>query len=204
LIIVCGIWLYYTQRAKYTLTRDAFLISGALALVVYWLYPMAPPRELPDLAVRFDTAAPSYVTGFIDTLRVHLGYAYDTQSTRAFVNPYAAMPSLHFGWDLLLGIGMVWAFWGRRWMWVMVPIGIALPTLQVFAITITGNHFFLDAVAGAAVSLVAIPLAVAMSRWVYPRLGEMIFLLPWPAVRSFLLSEPDLKRLPREAETSQV
>src|SRR3989304_372220 len=40
-----------------------------------------------------------------------LASGYDTQSTRAFVNPYAAMPSLHFGWDLLLGLGIIWAFW---------------------------------------------------------------------------------------------
>ncbi len=105
LIIVFGIWLYYFRREKYTLTRDAFLASGAIALVVYWLYPVAPPRELPELAAQFDPNAPAYVSGFLDTLQVHLGYAYDTQSTRAFVNPYAAMPSLHFGWDLLSGTG---------------------------------------------------------------------------------------------------
>ena len=138
LIIVFGIWLYYFRREKYTLTRDAFLASGAIALVVYWLYPVAPPRELPELAARFDPNAPSYVRGFIDTLQVHLGYAYDTQSTRAFVNPYAAMPSLHFGWDLLLGLGIIWAFWPaggrpaaktrlqgvstRRWLWVAAAL----------------------------------------------------------------------------------
>ena len=63
LIIVFGIWLYYFRREKYTLTRDAFLASGAIALVIYWLYPVAPPRELPELAARFDPNAPSYVRG---------------------------------------------------------------------------------------------------------------------------------------------
>ncbi|HXG36964.1 MAG TPA: phosphatase PAP2 family protein, partial [Dehalococcoidia bacterium] len=194
LIIVFGIWLYFTQRGKYTLLRDAFLISGALALIVYWFYPMAPPRELPELAGRFDPNAPVFVRGFVDTMQAYLGYAYDTQSTRAFVNPYAAMPSLHFGWDMLLGIGLVWAAWGSRWVWLLTPIGISLPVLQVFAITVTGNHFFLDAAAGAAVSLAGLPIAIALSRWAYPWLAERIRRMPWPLVRRLFLAEPDLRR----------
>jgi hypothetical protein len=125
LIIAFGIWLYFFRRHRYTLTRDAFLASGAIALVIYWLYPVAPPRELPELAARFDPNAPPYIGGFLDTMQEYLGYAYDTQSTRAFVNPYAAMPSLHFGWDLLLGLAMIRAFWGERWLWVLAPIGAA-------------------------------------------------------------------------------
>src|SRR2546428_11755723 len=148
LIIVFGIWLYYFRREKYTLTRDSFLASGAIALVVYWLYPVAPPRALPELAQQFDPNAPSYVYSFVDTLHEKLGYAYDTQSTRAFVNPYAAMPSLHFGWDLLLGLAIIRAFWKERWFWIMAPIGVLLPIWQTFAITLTANDFFLDAAAG--------------------------------------------------------
>ena len=191
LIIVFGIFLYYTQRRKYTFMRDAFLASGAIALLVYWSYPVAPPRELPELAARFDPAAPAYVRGFLDTMQEYLGYAYDTQSTRAFVNPYAAMPSLHFGWDLLLGAGIIWAFWRRHWMWIMVPIGVALPIMQVFSITTTANHFFLDAAAGAAVSLMGFPIALAMRRWVYPALGRLLARLPWPAVRRWVLASDE-------------
>ena len=205
LIIVFGIWLYYFRREKYTLTRDAFLASGAIALVVYWLYPVAPPRELPELAARFDPNAPSYVRGFIDTLQVHLGYAYDTQSTRAFVNPYAAMPSLHFGWDLLLGLGIVWAFWPaggrsaaktrlqgvstRRWLWVAAVIGVALPVLQVFSITLTANHFLLDAVAGGVVALLGIGVAVWLQRWGYPAMTRSVRRLPLPGVRRLVPPE---------------
>jgi hypothetical protein len=205
LIIVFGIWLYYFRREKYTLTRDAFLASGAIALIVYWLYPVAPPRELPELAARFDPGAPSYVRGFIDTLQVHLGYAYDTQSTRAFVNPYAAMPSLHFGWDLLLGLGIIWAFRPsgrsasaetrlrgvstRGWIWVAAPIGIALPVLQVFSITLTANHFLLDAVAGGVVALMGIGVAVWLQRWGYPALTRSVRRLPLPGVRRLVPPE---------------
>src|SRR5574341_360060 len=173
LIIVFGLWLYCFRRQKYTLTRDAFLTSGAIALVIYWAYPVAPPRELPELAAQFDPNAPPYIRGFVDTLQEQLGYAYDTQSTRAFVNPYAAMPSLHFGWDLLLGLGLIWAFWRERWMWIAIPVGLALPLLQVLSITLTANHFFLDAAAGGVVALMGAGLAVALERRGYPLLVQI-------------------------------
>jgi hypothetical protein len=186
LIIVFGIYLYYGQRNKYTLMRDAFLTSGAIALVIYWLYPVAPPWALNELAGRFDPNAPPYVTGFFDTMQAYLGYGYQAQSTRAFVNPYAAMPSLHFGWDLLLGIGIVWASWRQPWMWLTLPIGIFLPLSQIPAITATANHFFLDAAAGAVVALMGFPLALALRRRVYPRLIGALERSPWPALRGWL------------------
>ncbi|MBI2913177.1 MAG: phosphatase PAP2 family protein [Chloroflexi bacterium] len=193
LIIAYGIFLYFFRRPKYTFMRDAFLASGAIALIIYWSYPVAPPRELPGLAARFDVDAPTYIRGFLDTMREYLGYAYDTQSTRTFVNPYAAMPSLHFGWDLLLGIGIVWAFWRERWMWVMLPIGIALPVMQIFSITMTANHFLLDAAAGAAVGLLGFPVAIALHRWGYPWLGRLLRRVPLPGLRRLLAAPEEAK-----------
>ncbi|HEU4760408.1 MAG TPA: phosphatase PAP2 family protein [Dehalococcoidia bacterium] len=186
LIIAFGIYLYYAQRHKYTLMRDAFLTSGAIALIVYWLYPVAPPRTLPELARLYDHGGPVYVRSFFDTMQQYLGYGYQAQSTKAFVNPYAAMPSLHFGWDLLLGIGIVWASWGRRWMWFVLPIGIFLPASQIPAITATANHFFLDAAAGAVVALMGFPIALALRRAVYPRLITALERSPWPSLRRWL------------------
>jgi len=191
LIIAFGIWCYYWRRSKYTLLRDAFLSSGAIALIVYWAYPVAPPRLLPDLAAQFDPGAPAYITGFVDTMQRYLGYAYQSQETAAFVNPYAAMPSLHFGWDLLLGIGIVWCFWGTRLAWLLVPVGVFLPASQVLAITVTANHFFLDAAAGAVVSLLGFPLAAAVRHWAYPRLWQALARLPWPGLRRLLGPEGD-------------
>jgi hypothetical protein len=189
LIIAFGIWLYYYRRDQYTFVRDSFLASGAIALVVYWLYPVAPPRELPELAAQFDADAPSYVLGFFDTMQAYLGYAYDTQSTRAFVNPYAAMPSLHFGWDLLLGIAVISAFRGSRLAWFAVPIGVALPALQVFSITMTANHYLIDAVAGGIVALAGLGIALALQRYFYPWLADRVRQLPWPSARRLLLRD---------------
>ncbi len=92
------------------------------------------------------------------------------------------MPSLHFGWDLLLGIGIVWASWRQRWMWFTLPIGIFLPLSQIPAITATANHFFLDAAAGAAVALMGFPAAFALRRWGYPRLITALERSPWPSL----------------------
>ena len=191
LIIAFGIWLYYFRRHRYTLSRDAFLTSGALALVIYWLYPVAPPRALPDLAAQYDPNAPSYVHGFLDTMKAYLGYAYDTQSTRAFVNPYAAMPSLHFGWDLLLGLAIIRAFWKERWFWIMAPIGVLLPISQIFAITLTANHFFLDAAAGGLVAMGGIGVALLMERHVYPWVGQQLRRSPLPALRGLAMAKEE-------------
>ena len=201
LIILFGIWLYYYRRHKYTLTRDVFLASGAVALIIYWAYPVAPPRELPGLAAEFDPAAPEYIRGFLDTMKEYLGYGYQAQSTQAFVNPYAAMPSLHLGWDLLLGMGFIWAFWKERWLWIAAPIGIALPLMQVFSITMTANHFFLDAMAGAVVAFMGVGLALAMQRWGYPALGRLLRRLPPTPLRRWLLEENE-EESPRPAEIS--
>jgi len=189
LIIAFGMWVYYYRRGQYTFTRDAFLISGAIALMIYWSFPVAPPRELPYLAAQYDAAAPPYVVGFFDTMKEYLGYAYDTQSTRAFVNPYAAMPSLHFGWDLLLGVAIIMAFRHTPWVWIALPIGVLLPASQVLSITTTANHFFLDAVAGGLVALIGLAAAFALQRLGYPWLQEQARRLPWPRVRRWFVRD---------------
>jgi len=169
LIIVFAIWLYFAHPNRYSLLRDAFLASGGIALVCYWLYPVAPPRELPILAAEFDPTAPPEILGFVDTMRDYLGYAYQTQSTRPFVNPYAAMPSLHFGWDLILGGGVIWVFGGPARRYAIV-VGIALPLLQFIAVIASANHFILDVVAGAGVAGLGVSIAL-LARRLHPALA---------------------------------
>jgi len=176
LIIVFGLILYFTDRHKYTVLRDAFLASGAVSLIIYGLYPVAPPRLLPELADRFHVVLSADLQAFVDTMNVHLGYGYQAQSMQPFVNPYAAMPSLHFGWDFLLGIGIIWAFRRYPFIW---PLGIALPVMQILAIVVTANHYFLDAFAGMGVALLGLAIAVALQRWAYAPLGRLVRRLPW-------------------------
>ncbi|HEX5502730.1 MAG TPA: phosphatase PAP2 family protein [Thermomicrobiales bacterium] len=130
-LVAFAVWLYLRHQAWYAPFRNAFLVSAACALVVYALFPVAPPRLMPEY-------------GFVDTLAVYSAISYELHTIRLFYNPYAAMPSLHVGWSLLAGIGFFWL--GRNALLRLA--GILLPLLMLCAVVITGNHFFLDALGG--------------------------------------------------------
>jgi hypothetical protein len=143
-LIAFAVWVYRRHQAAYPAIRNAFLGSAALGLTVYALLPLAPPRLLPDL-------------GYTDTLAGFSNIHFETGAIDLFYNPYAAMPSLHFGWSLLVGIGLCRL--GRR-----APTrcaGLALPGLMLVAIVGTGNHFFLDAIGGA----LTMGLGLLLARW---------------------------------------
>ena len=146
LIIVVATWLFCLHRQQYRLLRNALLISGGLALIFFYGFPVAPPRLVPALHLR-DTAA-------------MVSSVYDTVEPKVFFNPYAAMPSMHIGWDLLLGVAL--ALWSSvrvlRWA------GWFLPFAMLFAVVVTGNHFIVDGIAGAAVGLVGLGAALVIER----------------------------------------
>ena len=154
LLVAIGLWLYFARRHEYTVARDALLLSGAISLVIYNLFPVMPPRLLP--------------TGeFIGTIEKYSDLSYQAQSMQAFVNPYAAVPSLHFGWAMIIGGALV--------VTVRQPLvrafGIALPWLQLAAIVATANHYIVDAFVGLIVCLGGVLLSLAMQRWGYPWLA---------------------------------
>jgi hypothetical protein len=151
LIACLGLFMYARRRQHYTFTRDAILCSGAAALVCYSLFPVAPPRLLPEI-------------GVIDTLQSFNNLSYQAQSTSFFVNPYAAVPSLHVGWAFLLAIGIIGAF-GRHP--AVVALAIAHPILQWASTIFTGNHYILDGVAGVLVAGVGLAGAFTLQRWGY-------------------------------------
>ena len=153
LIVGIGLWLYFSgRRHQYTVARDALLASGAIALIVYYLYPVAPPRLLP----------PEF--GFVDTLAQYNHLSYQAQSTELFVNPYAAVPSLHYGWAVLVG-GVL--FWTVSNLWLR-SLAVFMPIGQLAAILVTANHYMLDAMAGLVVALMGLLIAMALQRWGYP------------------------------------
>ncbi|MDA0352064.1 MAG: phosphatase PAP2 family protein [Chloroflexi bacterium] len=138
-----GLWLYLTRRRAYRRYRNAMLISGAVGIVIFMLFPTAPPRLAnPEL---------------IDTV-VERTDAYRVMQPPQLTNQFAAVPSLHLGWNLLMGIALVREA-KRQWMqmfgWLMPPVMFA-------ATIITANHYLLDAVAGAVVVLVALGI---VERW---------------------------------------
>src|SRR6185436_7429679 len=104
------------------------------------VFPAAPPRLVPEL-------------GIADT--VGLAGSHDTGSFGGVkFNPYAAMPSMHVGWSLLVGITL-FGVTRRRWL---KAAAAAHPVLMTVTVVATGNHYLLDAVAGAAIALVALAL----------------------------------------------
>ncbi|HLF70815.1 MAG TPA: phosphatase PAP2 family protein [Dehalococcoidia bacterium] len=158
LIAALGLLMYFRRRRQYTFTRDAILCSGALALVCYQLFPIAPPRLLPG-------------SGLVDTLQVFNNLSYQAQSTSFFVNPYAAMPSLHVGWAFLLSFGVLAAFPRNR---LVLALALIHPPLQWASTVMTGNHYFIDGAGGLVAAIGGLCFAYAMQRWGYRALGRFM------------------------------
>lgn len=155
LIVAFGLWMYFARRHEYTVARDALLLSGAISLIIYNLYPVMPPRLLPGDV-------------FVGTIEEYSDLSYQAQSMQAFVNPYAAVPSLHYGWAVIIGGAMVVTLKHPLWR----AFGFSLPWLQLAAIVATANHYVLDAAAGLAVALAGVALAIWMQRVVYPAVNR--------------------------------
>jgi hypothetical protein len=148
LIVTVGIWLLHRHRPTYRLIRNSFLVSAVAGLISYRFFPVAPPRLVPGY-------------GFVDTMRDHSKLSYQAQSLGPFVNPYAAVPSLHFGWSFLIFAGMVLASPARLWLW---GAGFGQSALILVSIVATANHWLLDAVAGFGVCLGSLIVATIHSR----------------------------------------
>ena len=126
--IIFGIWMYVRKPEPYRLCRRILIWMSAIGLVLHVVYPLAPPRMFPEF-------------GFIDTGRLFGPRAYgDDGLFEGVSNQLAAMPSLHFGWAVLVAWGTV-KFTKSRWRWV----SLAHPILTLLAIIVTANHYWLDA-----------------------------------------------------------
>lgn len=159
-IVAIGMWMYFSgHRHEYTVARDALLASGAIALVVYYFFPVMPPRLLAE-----------HGFPFVGTLEQYTHISYQADSLRPFVNPYAAMPSLHYGWAVLVG-GVL--FWTTRNWWLRT-LGVMMPVLQFTAILFTANHYILDALAGLGTGLLGLLVAIALQRWGYAHLRGLL------------------------------
>ena len=141
-----AIWIFAFRRDAFARYRNAFLISGAIGLVVFVTVPVAPPRFI-------------FEAGFVDTVTQH-SEAYRVLQPPAFVNQYAAMPSLHFGWNLLVGV----ALFETTRPWQMRAFGLIMPLFALAGIVLTGNHYILDAVAGGAVAMASLWFAGLVHR----------------------------------------
>ena len=123
----------------YRVLRTWMLVSLGIASVLYWLVPTAPPRLVPGLDIGDTVGLAAHDTGSFAGIKF---------------NPYAAMPSMHVGWTLLIAIVAVRVCRHRvaKVAWALYPVAM------VATVVATGNHYFVDAIVGAAVALVAVAL----------------------------------------------
>ena len=138
-IIVCALWLFVMRAEIYSLTRNAFLVTGGIALAIYALFPVVPRHDIPDGVVY--TLTTSYVMN-------------SDQST--FVNPYAPLPSMHVGWNFLIAAGLFLAFPGSRLRYLL----FLLPVLTWVSTVATGSHYIIDGFAGICLALFGLLVAV--------------------------------------------
>ncbi|MBT2441249.1 phosphatase PAP2 family protein [Streptomyces sp. ISL-36] len=148
------IWLFRRRPGRYRAARTWLMVSTLLGLVGFTLLPTCPPRLLDARH------------GFVDTMAQFSSYGWwgaEASAPRgmgAMTNQYAAMPSLHVGWALWCGV-MLWRY-GRTPL--LKALGVAYPLLTTVVVMGTANHYFLDAVAGAAVMGLGLWLAGPVMR----------------------------------------
>jgi hypothetical protein len=137
--------LYLYRRDSYYLLRNALFVSGAIGFFFFAVLPVAPPRLL-DL-------------GLVDTV-TDQSNTYRALQPPGLTNQYAAFPSLHVGWNILVGIVllMTTAHLALR------VFAVASPLAMGFAVVATANHFVVDVVAGMLVVLVGLAVALAIER----------------------------------------
>ena len=129
-------FIYLFRNEHFYFVRNMFMVAMALALVGYIIYPTAPPRMLPEF-------------GFVDSVADFTGVSPD--SANALFNPYAAVPSMHVGFALMLGVPMVRLArhgWVKA-LWAIYPLVVAM------VVVVTGNHWIFDAATGAATAAIS-------------------------------------------------
>ena len=137
-------WMYLFHNEVYYFVRNMFVVAMCLALIGYVGFPTAPPRFFPQ-------------DGFIDTITKYSSVNHDSAIAKVFINPYAAVPSMHCAFALMIGasgVAVCRHWWARAW-WAFWPILIA------WVVIVTGNHYWVDWALG---WMVAVASAVIASR----------------------------------------
>jgi hypothetical protein len=146
LTTVALVWLHRSHPTRFPLVRNTLVISTALSLLGYILYPAAPPRLSGH--------------GFVDTVSSHTHVNLSSDLLGSLYNPFAAVPSMHFGYSLIVG-AVVFAYARRP---LVRALGALYPPVMLFDIVATGNHFLFDAVIGGFVVAAAWLVASQLDR----------------------------------------
>ena len=144
-------FIYLFRNEHYYFVRNMFMVAMGLALVGYVVYPTAPPRMLPEL-------------GFADSVSDFTGVSSDS-NVNALFNPYAAVPSMHVGFALMLAVPMIRM---ARHRWAKALWAIYAPVVTA-VVVLTANHWIFDAATGALVAAVAAVAAQTVFARARPR-----------------------------------
>ncbi|MFB7550192.1 phosphatase PAP2 family protein [Streptomyces sp. NPDC056154] len=155
------VWLYWRRPRHYVWSRRILAALTGAALALHLLFPLAPPRLLA-------------AAGLVDTGQVYGPTVYGaTPATDSMANQFAAMPSLHFGWALMVAVGLIVATRSRwRWLWLLHPL------VTLLVIVGTANHYWLDSI------VVSALLAVAFAALPLRRTEPVRAHVPWPSTAS--------------------
>ncbi|WP_424214059.1 phosphatase PAP2 family protein [Streptomyces sp. BI20] len=159
-IVTIGVlvWIYRFHPGRYAATRMVLFATTGVALLGYWLYPLAPPRLMNGV-------------DFVDTVLVHKTWgSMASGDLKHMSNQYAAMPSMHIGWSLWCGL-TIFAVATVPWARVL---GLLYPTATLVVIVATANHFWLDAVGG----MICLAFGYAVSRAWYGAMPHRLPRLP--------------------------
>jgi membrane-associated phospholipid phosphatase len=140
-------YIYLYRNASFYWIRNMFMVAMGIALLGYVLFPTAPPRFMPEW-------------GFSDSVADFTGVRADSASVNLLFNPFAAVPSMHVAFALMLGVPMsrmVKRRWAR-WLWLVYPGVVA------FVVVATANHWWLDAFLGALTAMASAYIAHLFAR----------------------------------------
>jgi PAP2 superfamily len=132
------VWLYFFRNQNFYFVRNMFMVAMALAIVGYALVPTAPPRLFPQ-------------EGFVDTITDFAQVNHDSGLVKLFINPYAAIPSMHVAFSTMIGVTGVLVSRHRfsKVLWAVYPV------LVFWVVVVTANHFWIDGAAGLLVAVLS-------------------------------------------------
>src|SRR5919108_4701052 len=140
-------FIYLRRNPSFYFVRNMFMVAMGIALVLYAAYPTAPPRFMPEY-------------GFQDSVAQFTGVTAEGSSADALYNPFAAVPSMHVAFALMLGVPMA-SMTRRRWV---KALWLSYPVLVSFVVVATANHWWFDAFTGALAAAVAALAAARLPR----------------------------------------
>lgn len=154
--VIMFVWVWFRRRAWFAVFRNWFWAASFVAVVGYWIYPLAPPRHTPDVGMDDPTREALKLGGSLDWFQ-------------PFRNEFAAMPSMHCGLAILMGVTLFWLLRPSPWRW----LALLWPVAMIYTVMATANHWWLDAVGGALAVGVALAIVAPLCRgmrvpWRYP------------------------------------